>query len=167
MAKQKTQKQGFRTSIGGQALMEGILMRGPDRQAIVIRKPDGEFATKVEELELVRDKHPILGLPLLRGGVTFLDSMVKGVAALTYSAEFLPEDEQEEPSKFDKWIEKKLGWEKAQKVIIYLAVAIGVCLSVGLFILLPTILAGLFTDAAAHPVLRNLIEGLIDRKSVV
>ena len=65
----------FRTSIGGQALIEGILMRGPEKQAIVVRAPEG-LVTKVEELKLVRDKYPILGLPIIRGVVTFLDSMI-------------------------------------------------------------------------------------------
>ena len=64
----------FRTSIGGQALIEGILMRGPEKQAIVVRSPEG-LVTKVEELTLIKDKYPILGLPILRGAVTFLDSM--------------------------------------------------------------------------------------------
>lgn len=70
----------FRTTIGGQALIEGILMRGPEKQAIVVRSPEG-LVIREEELKLIRDKYPILGLPLIRGSVTFLDSMVKGVKA--------------------------------------------------------------------------------------
>ena len=70
----------FRTSIGGQALIEGILMRGPEKQAIVVRSPEG-LVTRVEELTLVKDKYPILGWPIIRGAVTFLDSMVRGVKA--------------------------------------------------------------------------------------
>lgn len=76
----------FRTSIGGQALIEGILMRGPTRQPIVCRTQDG-MVEKVEELHWVREKHPILGWPLIRGVIVFLDSMVKGMKALTYSAD--------------------------------------------------------------------------------
>ena len=87
----------FRTSIGGQALLEGILMRGPQKQAIVCRTPDG-LVEKIDELHLVKDKHPVLGWPLVRGVVTFLDSMVKGMQALTYSADLLPIEEQGEPS---------------------------------------------------------------------
>ena len=79
----------FRTSIGGQALIEGILMRGPEKQAIVCRTEDG-LVEKVDELHLVKEKHPILGWPLIRGVVVFLDSMVKGMQALTYSADLLP-----------------------------------------------------------------------------
>ena len=95
----------FRTSIGGQALIEGILMRGPKKQAIVCRTAEG-LVEKVEELKLIKDRYPILALPLIRGCVTFLDSMVKGMQALTYSASLVPIEEQGEPSKLDRWIEK-------------------------------------------------------------
>ena len=80
----------FRTSIGGQALIEGILMRGPEKQAIVVRDQEGHLVEKIEELKLIKDRYPILGLPLVRGTVNFLDSMVKGVKALMYSADFYP-----------------------------------------------------------------------------
>ena len=150
----------FRTSIGGQALIEGILMRGPTKQSIVVRTPDG-LVTKVEEPHFVREKYKILGWPIIRGAVVFIESMVYGVKALTYSASMLPEEEQEQPSKFDKWIEKKFGAEKAEKFIINLAVFLGVCLSVGLFILLPTLLAGFVTDLTESSILRNLTEGVI------
>ena len=85
----------FRTSIGGQALIEGILMRGPTRQAIVCRTEDG-MVEKVEELHLVKEKHPILGWPLIRGVVVFLDSMVKGMKALTYSCLLYTSDAADE-----------------------------------------------------------------------
>lgn len=156
--KVKTGAKGFRTSIGGQALIEGILMRGVDRQAIVVRTADG-LVPKVEELRMIKEKHPVLGWPFIRGVVNFLDSMVKGVKAITYSAEMLPEEEQEEPGKLDLWIEKKFGWEKAQKFFLGLAVFLGICLSVGLFFVLPTLLAGLFKDLIANHFLRNLAEG--------
>ena len=150
----------FRTSIGGQALIEGILMRGPTKQAIVCRTQDG-MVEKVEELHLVKEKHPILGWPLIRGVVVFLDSMVKGMKALTYSADLLPEDEQEEPGKIDLWIEKHFGEEKAKDIIIGTAVVLGIALSIVLFILIPTLLAAL-TDSFIHsPVVRNLFEGLL------
>ena len=155
-------KADFRTMIGGQALIEGILMRGPDKQAIVVRKQNGELVVREEPLKLIKDRHPILGLPLIRGTVNFADSMVKGVSAISFSAEQMPEDEQEEPDKLDQWIENKFGWERAQKIIIGIAVVLGMCLSVGLFILLPTLLAG-FLDrfATLTGVLRNLAEGAL------
>jgi uncharacterized protein YqhQ len=155
------EKTQFKTSIGGQALIEGIMMRGPKKQAIVCRKPDGTLESKVDELKLIKDKYPILGWPIIRGSVNFISSMVNGVKALTYSAEFLPEDEQEEPSKFDKWIEEHVGGEKADKIIIGVAVFMGIALSVGLFILLPTLLAGLLDGIIKNRILINLTEGVI------
>ena len=129
----------FRTSIGGQALIEGILMRGPDRQAIVCRTGEG-MTEKVEELKFVKDKHPVLGWPFIRGIVIFADSMIKGMGALSYSASLLPEEEQEEPTKLDLWLEKKLGSEKAQKAVIAIAAVLGVVLALALFLFLPTFL---------------------------
>lgn len=87
----------FRTSIGGQALIEGILMRGPEKEAIVVRDQEGRLVEKTEELKLVKDRFPILGLPLVRGTVNFLDSMIHGVKALMYSADFYPDDEAAQP----------------------------------------------------------------------
>ena len=145
MSKKEKNETQFRTSIGGQALIEGILMRGPTKQSIVVRKPDGELETKLEEPKFLRERYKICNLPIIRGSIVFIESMVYGVKALTYSASFLPEEEQEEPSKFDKWIEKKFGMEKAEKFIIGFAVFLGICLSVGLFILLPALFQALQT----------------------
>ena len=151
----------FRTSIGGQALIEGILMRGPTKQSIVIRNADGELVDKVEEPHFVREKHKWLGWPIIRGAVAFIESMVYGVKALTYSANMLPEDEQEEPGKIDLWIEKHFGEEKAKDIIIGTAVVLGIALSIVLFILIPTLLAGLTKGFIHSPVVRNLFEGLL------
>ena len=111
----------FRTSIGGQALIEGILMRGPEKQAIVVRDKDGQLVEKVEELKLIKDRYPILGIPLIRGTVNFLAAMVSGVKALMYSADFYPEEEESQPSKFEQWLEKHLSSEKLEKAIVGLA----------------------------------------------
>lgn len=152
----------FRTSIGGQALLEGILMRGPQKQAIVCRTPDG-LVEKVDELHLVKDKHPILGWPLIRGVVTFLDSMVKGMQALTYSADLLPIEEQGEPDKLDQWIEAHFSEEKAKDIIIGVAVVLGIALSIGLFVLLPTLLGKLSLKLipSMGSLALSLVEGLI------
>lgn len=157
---EKKENNCFRTSIGGQALIEGVMMRGPKKQAIVVRSAEG-LVSKVDDIKLLKDKYPIVGWPLIRGAVSFIASMVNGVKAITYSAQFLPEDQQEEPSKLDKWIEARFGNEKAEKMIIALAVIIGVGLSVGLFILLPTFLAGFLDDFIQGSILRNLAEGVI------
>ena len=152
----------FRTSIGGQALLEGILMRGPQKQAIVCRTPDG-LVEKVDELHLVKDKHPILGWPLIRGVVTFLDSMVKGMQALTYSADLLPIEEHGEPDKLDQWIEAHFSEEKPKDIIIGVAVVLGIALSIGLFVLLPTLLGKLSLKLipSMSSLSLSLVEGLI------
>ena len=106
----------FRTMIGGQALIEGILMRGPKKQAIVVRNSEGGLETKVEDLKLVKERHPMLGWPLLRGCVNFMDSIVKGMKALLWSAEFYPEDEGE-PGRFEQWLERKFGGETVMKLV--------------------------------------------------
>ena len=86
----------FKTMIGGQALIEGIMMMGPEKKAIVVRRPDGGLEEKVEERILIKDKHPILGVPFIRGIFSFGSSMANGVKALMYSAEFYPEEEEQE-----------------------------------------------------------------------
>ena len=153
----------FRTSIGGQALIEGILMRGPEKQAIVVRDQEGNLVEKVEELKLIKDRYPILGLPLARGTVNFLDSMVKGVKALMYSADFYPEEEASQPSKFELWLEKRLSSKKLESAVVTLAVALGVGLSIFLFLILPTFLTGgLLHSFPNFPLWgRNLVEGVL------
>lgn len=160
MSEKNNENVCFRTMIGGQALIEGIMMRGPDKQAIVCRTKDG-LTEKVEPLRLIKDRHPSLGWPFIRGLVTFADSMLKGMKALSYSASLLPEDEQEEPTKFDLWLEKKLGSEKAEKAIIGFAAFLGVCLAVALFLFLPTFIAGFIPGVEGHYTLRSLLEGAI------
>ena len=160
MAKEHAPAPKFRTSIGGQALIEGILMRGPGKQAIVVRSPEG-LVEKVEELTLVRDKYPILGLPVIRGAVTFVDSMVKGVKALMFSADYFPDEDLGEPSKFDRWLEKKFGSEKMQKFITALAVVLSLGLTILLFFLLPTFLAGLIDPFIESVTVHNLVESVI------
>lgn len=151
----------FRTSIGGQALIEGILMRGVDKQSVVVRTAEG-IVTKVEPVNSIKDKHPWMGWPFIRGVFMFIDSMVKGMKALTYSAQFLPEEEQEQPSKLDLWIEEKVGSEKAEKVIIGIAMVMGLALAMGLFVFLPTLLVGLIPGLrTGHDGLRTLLEGVV------
>ncbi len=157
MEKERNQEK-FKTMIGGQALIEGIMMRGPEKQSIVVRSPEG-LVVKTEELKLIAKKNPVLGLPLIRGVVNFGASMICGIKALMYSAEFFPE-EAGEPSKFDLWLEKKIGSEKMEKFVIYFAMVLGVAMSVGLFVLLPTFLAGLIPGMDGNFFLRNLVEGV-------
>lgn len=160
MSEKNNDRVCFRTMIGGQALIEGIMMRGPDKQAIVCRTKEG-LTEKVEPLKLAKDRHPALRWPFIRGLFIFVDSMLKGMKALSYSASLLPEDEQEEPTKFDLWLEKKIGSEKAEKFIIGVAAFLGVCLAVGLFLFLPTLIAGFIPGVEGHYTLRSLLEGAV------
>ena len=150
----------FKTSIGGQALIEGIMMRGPRVQSIVVRTKDG-LITKTEELKLLKDKYPIVGLVFIRGIVNFVSTMAVGVRALMFSAELMPEEEQEEPSRFEMWLDKKFGSDGAEKVFITFSVILGIALVVGLFMLLPTFLAGFLSNIIKSRTIKSLIEGVL------
>ena len=106
----------FKTMIGGQALIEGIMMRGPQKDAIVIRGKEG-LTVEVSDRKLP-PKGSFKSWPFFRGVFNFFDAQVTGVKALMRSADLAPEEMQEEPSKFDKWLEKKLGNEKFQQAIL-------------------------------------------------
>ena len=153
----------FRTMIGGQALIEGSMMVGPEKKSIVVRRADGGLEIKTEERKLIKDRHPILGWPFIRGVVNFCTSMYTGVTALMYSAEFYPEDEagEEEPSRFEQWLDKKLGSENAMSLFTTLAVILGMAFSVGLFFVLPTLLSGaiMYFFPAVPLWARNVVEG--------
>jgi len=158
MEKEKQTK--FRTSIGGQALIEGILMRGPEKQAIVVRSPEG-LVVKEEPLKLIKDRFPILGLPIIRGGITFLDSMFKGVKALMFSADYFPDEDLGEPTQFEKWLDEKLGNEKMEKVVIATSVVMAVGLCLLLFMVIPTFLSSLVTYVTDSVVVRNLVDAVL------
>ena len=149
----------FKTVIGGQALIEGIMMRGPKKDAIVIRGKEG-LTVEVSDRKI----HPEgswKNLPFFRGVFGFFDAQVTGVKALMRSADLAPEEMQEEPSKFDLWLEKKLGNEKFQKAITGIAVAMGLGLSIVLFFLLPMIIGGFFDRWINSTLALNLVEGVI------
>ena len=149
----------FKTMIGGQALIEGILMRGPDKDAVVCRQ-NGELVTEVTPRKLPPEKSP-KRWPLIRGVVNFFDSQAVGIKALMRSADLSPEETEEEPGKVDQWLEKKLGDEKFQKFLLGSAVALGTGLSSLLFFLLPMIIGGFFDRWVKSNVAICLIEGLV------
>ena len=152
-------KEKFKTMIGGQALIEGIMMRGPEKDAIVVRTKDG-LQLDVKERKVYK-KGSFATWPLIRGVVGFFDSQVTGVKALMHSADLSPEETQEEPSKFDKWLEEKLGNEKFQQAVIGFAVAFGLLMSIGLFFLLPMVIGSFFDRWIDNILLLNLVEGLV------
>ena len=158
MKKNSTEK--FKTMIGGQALIEGIMMRGPEKDATVVRNKDG-LNIEVKERK-IRPKGSFATWPLIRGPVNFFDSQVVGMKALMHSADLNPEEgEQENPSKLDMWLEKKLGQKSFQNLIIGIAVALGLALSIGLFFVLPEVIVGFFESFIKIAVIRELIKGAL------
>ena len=161
MANKETQPccEKFKTMIGGQALIEGIMMRGPKKDAIVIRGKDG-LTTEVSDRKLNPEKS-FKNRPFFRGVFNFFDAQVTGVKALMRSADLAPEEYNEEPSKFDLWLEKKLGNEKFQQAIISIAVFLGLAMSIGLFILLPAVISSFFDKWIPNLFLLHLLEGVV------
>ncbi len=149
----------FKTMIGGQALIEGIMMRGPETDAIVIRTKEG-MQLETTPRKITSPKSP-KSWPFIRGVFNFFDSNVVGVKALLRSADLAPEEMQEEPSKFDLWLEEKLGNEKFQQAVLGIAVAMGLGLSVVLFFLLPMVISGFFDRWIPNTLVLNLVEGIL------
>lgn len=136
-------KECFKTSIGGQALIEGVMMRGPLKTSMAVRTPDGSIT--IEDVDDIRDKKfpKILKLPVIRGVVNFVQSMILGYKTTMRSAELSGMEEIEEPSKFDKFLEEKLG-EKVYTVVGLIGGVLGVVLAVSLFVFVPTFLVKMF-----------------------
>ncbi len=149
----------FKTMIGGQALIEGIMMRGPQKDAIVIRNQDG-LHTEVSPRK-IRPEKSLLRLPFIRGVCNFFDSQVVGVKSLMRSADLSPEESDESPSKLDLWLEKKLGSKRFQNFIVGVAVTLGLGLSICLFFLLPMLIGSLFDKIVKSTLLIHLIEGIV------
>jgi len=154
---QNQSKEKFKTAIGGQALIEGIMMRGPDKDAIVVRK-DGELNIEVKDRK-IPPKGSVKTWPFIRGACNFFDAQVVGVKALMRSADLSPEGEVEEPSKLDLWLEKKLGDKRFQSFLVGTAVALGLGMSILLFFLLPMIIGSFFDQWLNNALLQNLLEG--------
>lgn len=149
----------FKTMIGGQALIEGIMMRGPKLDAIVTRGKEGLNVETTPRKE--RKKGSVLTWPLIRGAVNFFDSQVVGVKALMRSADLSPEETEETPSKFDQWLEKKLGSKKFQEYLVGMAVALGMGMSILLFFVIPIIIGSFFSRWIPNTLLQNLLEGVV------
>ena len=134
-------------------------MRGPDKDAIVVNTAEG---LRVEiQPRKVHPKESPLSWPLIRGAVNFFDAQVTGVKSLMRSAELAPEEYEEEPSKFEKWLEAKLGNEKFQSAIISLGVFMGLGMSILLFFLVPMVISSFFDGIIQNTLILNLLEGLV------
>lgn len=151
------------TSIGGQALMEGIMMRGPKVTAVGVRKPDGSIEVSEQPTYNLKDRYPILGWPIIRGTAAMIDSLRVGFQALNESAEKSVEGlEEEEPSRFEKWLNRVFG-EKIMNVLMGVAMVLGILIAVVLFFMLPTWLVNLMKLGAGEGLepWRSIIEGVM------
>lgn len=164
MNKEIWKKPKICSTIGGSALIEGVMMRGNDKLAVSVRKTNGEIYTDVNPSLPVSKKYKVLGWPFIRGAVSLIDSMVVGVKVLMDSAELVDfEDEEEEESKFELWMKKTLG-DKYFTFLLYFSVVVAIGFSVGLFFLLPNFVTSLIKfdkSSSGGALLANSIEGLI------
>lgn len=148
-------------TIGGQAVMEGVMMKSPSGIAMAVRRGDGSMVTEFQDHTTKAKKGTVLGWPVIRGVVTFVESLTVGMRTITRSAELMGEEIEEEPSKFEKWLAEKTG-KSVEKVVIAMAVVLAIVMAVGLFFLLPTFVSGLVIGkSAVAPVWKSLTEGLV------
>ena len=150
-----------KNSIGGQAVLEGVMMRGPKVYTVAVRKETGEIVTDTQPTSSITDKVKLFRMPLIRGIVAFIESFVVGLQTLTYSAEMFGDEEyEEEPSKFEEWITKKFG-DKADKIIINITMAISFVLAIGIFMVLPMWMSRFIKGILPTSILQNLVEGVV------
>lgn len=150
------------TSIGGQAVIEGVMMRGPKEIATAVRKSDGSIVIDKKPVYSVITKYKLNKIPIVRGVVSFFESMITGMKCLMYSADQMDIEDEEgyQPSKFEQWLEDKLG-DKIKDIAIYFSVVVALFFSVGLFMLLPNALATVVKNFTESHVILNISEGII------
>lgn len=145
--------------VGGQAIIEGVMMRGSKGLATAVRTPSGKIEVKVKKTQPITKKYKFLNIPIIRGAAVLVDSLIVGINTLNYSASFFEEDEEE--SKFDIWLKKKLGDKGANDLLVTITMMISLLVAAGLFLGIPTAIASLFKNMGLSPVLLNIIEAAI------
>jgi len=159
MTEQNTKKSSkHKTSIGGQALIEGVMMRGPKKIAIAVRKPNKEIELDVKDIDNFSSRHKFFKLPLIRGVVGLIDSLKVGISALMYSAEFF---EEEETTTDKETLLKKVFKDKAEDVEMFLTLVTAILISTFIFMILPNFITGFFKNYIEKPLILNLVEGII------
>ena len=148
------------SGIGGQAVIEGIMMRNKDKYSIAVRKPDHEIEVTVRDCKLLTEKHKWMGYPIIRGVVSFIDSLITGISTINYSASFYDDPEEQKITKADE-IGKSLFKDKFESVLMAFTVILSVFMAVGLFMLLPYFVSRLVKGYVASKTLLNFIEGLV------
>ena len=146
--------------IGGQAVIEGVMMKNMDRYAVSVRKPNGKIETKVEECVSFAEKHPLFQLPVFRGMANFLESKVIGMKTLNYSASFYEDEEEQTESRTEQLLEKILG-EKAEKIIMGIVLVFSLAISIGLFMILPYIASEALGKLIRNEYVILFMEGII------
>lgn len=146
--------------IGGQAVIEGVMMKNMDRYAVSVRKPNGKIETKVEECVSFAEKHPLFQLPVFRGMANFLESMVIGMKTLNYSASFYEDEEEQTESRTEQLLEKILG-EKAEKIIMGIVLVFSLAISIGLFMIFPYIASEALGKLIRNEYVILFMEGII------
>lgn len=144
--------------VGGQAVIEGVMMRGSKGMATAIRKDNGEIDVKFEKVVPITKKYKILNIPIIRGAFVLIDSMVQGIKLINYSASFFEEDS--EPSKFEKWLKSKFG-ERFDDIIMAGVMIFAIIMSILLFVALPTGIASIFKWFNVPSIGLNIIEATI------
>lgn len=145
--------------VGGQAIIEGVMMRGSKGLATAVRTPNGKIEVKVKKTKPIIKRYRILNIPIIRGAAVLIDSLIVGINTLNYSASFFEEDEEE--SKFDLWIKRKLGDKGANDLIVTITMIISLLISAGLFLGIPTAIASIFKIIGLSSIILNLIESVI------
>ncbi|MDO5140029.1 MAG: DUF1385 domain-containing protein [Eubacteriales bacterium] len=148
------------SGIGGQAVIEGIMMRNKNRYSVAVRKPDGEICVDVRDRVPLTDRYKIAGLPFIRGSFSFADSMIVGMSTLMYSAAFYEDDENEQPGSFERWLEKVFG-DRLDNAIMTLSMVFAVILAVVLFMWLPLTVSRLIGSFIGSEPLMAFVEGII------
>ena len=150
-----------RVDIGGQAVLDGVMMKSPEAIAVAVRRPNGDIVVKRDAYESPAKKHKWMGKPFIRGTVSMVQMLGIGMKTISDSAD-MAGMEAEEPSKFEKWLAEKLG-KNVDKVVMGMAVLVAVCFSIGLFVLIPNVVVMLFPASATGGTLlmKNLVSGVV------
>lgn len=147
------------SAIGGQALIEGVMMRGKNAISIAVRKPDGEIEIKTDPIK--KSAFSWIGkVPLLRGAFALVSSMAIGVKALTYSADFYMEEEDYKESKFDLWIKDKFG-DKAESILIFFSMVFAAAMAILMFAIAPTFIISQFKRMTDNALTLSIFEGVL------
>ncbi len=151
-----------RTNIGGQGVLEGVMMRSEKYTAIAVRQEPGNIVTQKKPTKMIKEKYKILGVPIIRGVVNFVEMLIMGVKTITDSAKMYDPElaEEEKPSKAEEFIAKKTG-KNPMDVAIFFAVLIAIVLAVGLFFILPNLITGWITPYVDTPFLKNIVDGCV------